>query len=102
MLVTFKTKIILLLILAIIMWKVSKPDILISPWNKIVQFLIYALYYRATGWLQHNSGEFFLGFYMANNESNVCTLYVHTMNKSPVTFNVISLNDNFSYIYGYN
>ena len=48
------------------------------------------------------SSEFFLGFYMANNESKECTLYVHTMKKSPVTFNVISLDDNFSYIYGYN
>ena len=49
------------------------------------------------------SSEFFLGFYMANNESKECTLlYVHSMKKSPVTFNVISLDDNFSYINGYN
>ena len=44
------------------------------------------------------SNEFFVGFYEHVHGSNVLTLYVHTMNKTPVTFKVISLDDNFSYM----
>ena len=35
---------------------------------------------------------------MVNNGSNSRTLYVHTMKTTPVTFNVTSLDDNFSYM----
>ena len=44
------------------------------------------------------SNEFFVGSYKNVYGSEVRTLYVHTMKTSPVTFNVTSLDDNFSYI----
>ena len=44
------------------------------------------------------SSEFFLGFYEHVHGSYVRTLYVHTMKTTPVTFKVISLDDNFSYM----
>ena len=44
------------------------------------------------------SSEFFVGFYEYVHGSSVRTLYVHTMEKSPVTFKVTSLDDNFSYM----
>ena len=44
------------------------------------------------------SSEFFVGFYMVNNQSNVRTLYVHTMKTTPVTFKVVSHDGNFSYM----
>ena len=39
-----------------------------------------------------------MGFYELIGGSNVCTLYVHTMKTTPVTFNVTSLDDNFSFM----
>ena len=44
------------------------------------------------------SSEFFVGFYKNVYGSEVRTLYVHTMKTSPVTFNVTSLDDNFTYM----
>ena len=44
------------------------------------------------------SSEFLVGFYMVNNGSNERTLYVHTMETTPVYFEVISLDGNFSYM----
>ena len=48
--------------------------------------------------LSTSSDEFFVGFYEHVHGSNVRKLYVHTMKKTPVTFKVTSLDDNFSYM----
>ena len=39
-----------------------------------------------------------MGFYEHVHGSKECTLYVHTMKTTPVTFKVTSLDDNFSYM----
>ena len=44
------------------------------------------------------SSEFFVGFYEHVHGSKLRTLYVHTMEMTPVTFKVTSLNDNFTYM----
>ena len=44
------------------------------------------------------SSEFYLGFYEHVHGSNVHILYVHTMEMTPITFKVTSLDDNFSYM----
>ena len=44
------------------------------------------------------SSEFFAGFYEHVVESTICTLHVHTMKTTHVTFRVTSLDDNFSYM----
>ena len=48
--------------------------------------------------LSTSSDEFFVGFYEHVHGSNVRKLYVHTIKKTPVTFKVTSLDDNFSYM----
>ena len=44
------------------------------------------------------SNEFVVGFYEHVHGSNVRTLYVHTMETTPVNFKVTSLDNNFSYM----
>ena len=44
------------------------------------------------------SNEFFVGFYEHVHGSNVRTLYVRTMEITPVNFKVTSLDNNFSYM----
>ena len=39
-----------------------------------------------------------MGFYEHVHGSNIRTLYVHTMKKTPVNFKVTSLDGNFSYV----
>ena len=44
------------------------------------------------------SSEFFVGFYEHVHGSKERTLYVHTMETTPITFKITSLDDNYSYV----